>query len=102
MFIFILRSGIGSVLQTGVVLEELDVHLLGRDGDVPDDTAADEAVLDAQEVGALLGVVDGYVVELEVQELVDADEGANHCDVVLELDPDFTSDKSFEERIEKL
>ena len=85
-----------------MVFEEVDVHFLRREGNVPDDATTDETVLDAEEVWTLLRVVDRYVVKLEVQELIHTDKGADDCDVVLKLNPNLASDECFEERIKQL
>jgi len=53
--------------------------------DVADDGAADEDALEREEVRVLVGVEEGNVEELEVEELVDAVQDATHLQVVLQL-----------------
>ena len=65
--------------------------------DVTDHGAADEHVLDGAQVRVLELLDDLDVVELDVEELVDALEHAPDLDVVLELDRDLVVDEGFEE-----
>ena len=89
--------GLSSVFQTCVVFKEVNVYFLWREGNVSDDATTNEAVFDAEEMWALFGVVDRYVVKFEVQELIHTDKGADDCNVVLKLDPNLTSNECFEE-----
>lgn len=50
-------------------------------------------------MGVLELLDDGDVVELDVEELVDALEGAADRDVILELDRDFVVDERLEEAV---
>ena len=61
---------LGSFLPGGV-LEEVSVHLVPGQLDVPHHAPPDEAVLDAQHVRILVGVGDADVCQLNVEVLVD-------------------------------
>lgn len=65
--------------------------------DVADHGSADEYVLDGAQVRVLELLDDLDVVELDVEELVDALEHAADLNVVLELDRDLVVDEGFEE-----
>lgn len=65
--------------------------------DVAHHGPADEHVLDGAQVRVLELLDDLDVVQLDVEELVDALEHAPDLDVVLELDRDLVVDEGFEE-----
>ena len=55
---------------------------------IPYHTASDEYVLHTRQVGVFQFVEDDYVVEFDVQVLVDGLEGATNGDVVFQFDGD--------------
>ena len=85
----------------GAVVQELLVDAFDRELNVPNHAAADEAILDREQVGVELAVGDRDVVELDVEVLVYRVHPSCDCHVVLELDGDCLVRQRLEKRVEQ-
>lgn len=79
------------------ILQQRHVHRTTRQVNIAHNRSANEDVFDSAQVGILDLLVNRDVVQLDVEVLIDALEGAGDLDIVLELDGDRLVNQGFEE-----